>query len=111
MLNFFPLTSYVLVSTFTPGPANLSSASNGVRYGYRETVSFQIGLSVGVFLMMFLSGLVSLTLLELFPALESILRVVGALYIAYLAIMVLKAGFGFTEKDAKPLGFVNGLVL
>ena len=32
-MNWFSFFSYVLVSTFTPGPNNISSMSNASRYG------------------------------------------------------------------------------
>jgi len=60
---------------------------------------------------MSLSGLVSGTLLRLFPALEPALRYIGAAYILYLAFAILKASYTFDAKDVKPMGFMHGLVL
>ena len=109
--NLFPLLSFVLISTFTPGPGNISSASMGVLHGYKNTLNYQVGLAVGVFCMMLLSGWLSTMLLSFFPALEPALRYIGAGYILYLAFGILKASYTFTEKDVKPLGFVHGLML
>jgi len=106
-----PLISFVLISTFTPGPSNISSASIAVLHGYRNTLKYQLGLAVGVFLLMLLSGWLSATLLSIFPAFEPIMRYAGAAYILYLAFGILKASYAFTETDAKPLGFVHGFVL
>ena len=47
-LNFLPLVSYVLISTFTPGPSNISSASLSVQQGYKNSLRFQGGLALGV---------------------------------------------------------------
>lgn len=110
-MNLIPFFSYVIVSTYTPGPANISSASGGVLHGYKNILGFQAGLAVGVFLIMFLSGLVSITLLSIFPPLETVLKFLGAAYILYLAFGVLKATYGFTAQETKPLGFVNGITL
>ncbi len=109
--NLFPLLSYVLISTFTPGPSNISSASIAVLHGYKNTLNYQGGLAAGVFFVMLLSGWISTTLLGIFPALEPALRYVGAGYILYLALGILKASYTFTDQNVKPLGFVNGLVL
>jgi cysteine/O-acetylserine efflux protein len=109
--SLFSLISYVLISSFTPGPSNISSASLAVLHGYKNTLKYQAGLALGVFLLMLLSGLLSTTLLNIFPALEPILRYVGAGYILYLAFGILKASYTFTEKAVKPLGFVHGLML
>ncbi len=110
-ISLLPLISYVLISSFTPGPANVSSASMAVLHGYKNTLKFRAGLAAGVFLLMFLSGLLSTTLLAIFPSLELILRYAGALYILYLAFGILKASYTFTEKEVQPLGFVHGFTL
>ena len=109
--NLLPLISYILISTFTPGPSNISSASMAVIHGYKKTIDFQAGLAAGVFLLMVISGLFSTTLLNIFPALESIMRLVGAAYIVYLALGILKASYSFTEEGTKPLGLANGFIL
>src|SRR5215211_3021089 len=58
-LDFFPLLSFVLISTFTPGPSNIASASMGVLHGYKHTLNYQVGLAAGVFFVMVVSGWVS----------------------------------------------------
>ena len=110
-VNLFPLLSYVFISTFTPGPSNISSASSAVVHGYKNSLSFQGGLAAGVFVIMLLSGWVSTALLGVFPSLEPVLRYVGAAYILYLAFGVLKASYSFTDAEARPLGFVHGIML
>ena len=110
-INLFPLLPYVLISTFTPGPSNISSASIAVLHGYKNTLNYQGGLAAGVFFVMVLSGWISTALLGIFPALEPVLRYVGAGYILYLALGILKASYTFTDQNVKPLGFVHGLML
>lgn len=105
------LISYVLISSFTPGPSNISSASLAVLHGYKNTLKYQAGLAIGVFLFMLLSGWLSTSLLNIFPALEPIMRYVGAGYILYLAFGILRASYTFTETDMKSLGFVHGFML
>ena len=109
--NLLPIISYILISSFTPGPSNISSASLAVIHGYKNTLSFQTGLAAGVFLLMFLRGLLSTTILKIFPLFEPIMRYAGAVYILYLAYGILKASYTFTEQENKPLGFLHGFVL
>jgi len=111
MINLFSVIAYVLISTFTPGPSNISSASMAILHGFKNTLKYQLGLGVGVFLLMFMSGLFSVALLHIFPALEPILRYIGAAYILYLAFAILKASYTLTEKAIEPLGFVRGFML
>ena len=106
-----PLLSYVLISTFTPGPSNISSSSLGVLYGFRRTLRYQAGLAAGVFVMMLAGGLLSRSLLGRFPVIEPALRYAGAAYILYLAYGLLRASYAFAERPTPPLGFGHGLLL
>ena len=106
-----PVISYILISSFTPGPSNISSASLAVLHGYRNTLNYQAGLAAGVFLLMLLSGLLSTSIIKIFPYFEPIMRYLGAVYILYLAFGILKASYTFMEKESKPLGFLHGFVL
>ena len=110
-IRYLPIISYILISSFTPGPSNISSASMAILHGYKNTLRYQAGLAAGVFVLMLLSGLLSTTLVHIFPAFEPVMRYIGAGYILYLAFGILKASYSFTETDMKPLGFVHGLML
>ena len=110
-LDLLPLLSFVLISTFTPGPSNLASASMGVLHGYKQTLKYQVGLAAGVFFVMLVSGWVSKALLQIVPALEPALRYIGAGYMLYLAFGILKASYIFADRDSKPLGFTHGVML
>jgi cysteine/O-acetylserine efflux protein len=107
----FPIISYILISSFTPGPSNISSASLAIVHGYKHTLRYQAGLAAGVFLLMFLSGLLSTTIVKLFPTFEPIMRYVGGAYILYLAFGILKASYTFTDKASQPFGFRHGFLL
>ena len=109
--SLLPIISYILISSFTPGPSNISSASLAVLHGYKNTLRYQAGLAAGVFLLMLVSGLLSTTILEIFPSFEPIMRYAGAIYILYLAFAILKASYMFTEKESQPLGFFQGFLL
>jgi cysteine/O-acetylserine efflux protein len=110
-LDLFPLLSFVLISTFTPGPSNIASASMGVLHGYKQTLNYQVGLAAGVFFVMLVSGWVSTALLHVVPALEPALRYIGAGYMLYLAFGILKASYIFAGSETKPLGFTHGVIL
>lgn len=110
-IDWLALAAYVFISSFTPGPSNISTASAGVLVGYRRTLVFQAGLATGVFLMMALSGWISAGLLQTIPALEPITRYAGAAYILYLAFTILRASYAFSDQGLEGLGFFKGLAL
>lgn len=91
MTNFFPFLIYVFVTTFTPGPNNIMALTNSMRYGYRNILKFLAGISTGFFVVMILSGLLNVTLAAYLPALKIWLNILGAIYLIYLAIHILRS--------------------
>lgn len=85
MPNLYPFLTYVFVTTFTPGPNNILSMSNGLRYGYRRTLGFLAGETTGFVVVMLLSGLLNVVLVHLVPQLRFWLNLFGAAYMLYLA--------------------------
>jgi len=105
------LASFVIITTFTPGPNNLSSASMGISYGYQRTLQYLLGIMCGFFTLLLLSGWASSFLLDSFPAFEGVLRIFGALYILWLAWHTLRVNYAFEEKEQEPMGFLQGFLL
>ncbi len=91
MTNLTPFLIYAFVTTFTPGPNNIMAMSNGLRFGYRRTLRFLLGIFTGFFVLMVLCGLLNLTLAELVPSLKKWLNILGALYMLYLAYHILRS--------------------
>ena len=110
-IDVVPFLSFVLVTTFTPGPNNISSASMGVLHGYKKTVKYCLGIATGFFGVMLLCGLISTTLLHILPGVETPLRIAGAVYILWLAFETLHTSYTFEDTDQRPLGFARGILL
>ena len=85
MPNIYPFLTYVLVTTFTPGPNNILAMSNSLRYGYRRTLPFLTGITAGFLIMMLFSGLLNVVLVRLVPQIRFWLNILGAGYMLYLA--------------------------
>jgi cysteine/O-acetylserine efflux protein len=110
-INLVAFLPFVLITTFTPGPNNISSASMGVLYGYRDTLKYMLGIVTGFFLVMLLCGWTSTVLLRILPSFETALRFIGAGYILWLAFETLKTSYTFQESNQSPMGFGRGLLL
>ena len=111
-IDFIAFLSFALVTTFTPGPNNITSASMGILYGYKKTWNYLLGIVAGFFLIMLLCGLVSPALLGILPSFETVLRIIGAGYILWLAYHTLRASYTFqTHDDQARMGYGNGFLL
>ena len=91
MPDFYPFLVYVLVTTFTPGPNNIMAMTNGIHYPYLKLLKFLAGIFTGFFVVMLASGLLNVALTSLLPSLESWLKVLGVLYLLYLAVHVARS--------------------
>jgi cysteine/O-acetylserine efflux protein len=110
----WPFLAYVFVTTFTPGPNNITSTSMGMLYGYSKTLRFIAGVVSGFFLIMMISGMLTEAVTGLFPKVELFLRIVGAGYMVWLAVMILlskkKSGREIKTRVAFGKGFMLQIV-
>jgi cysteine/O-acetylserine efflux protein len=112
LIDFATLIPFVLITTFTPGPNNLSCASMSINFGIKKTMNYIYGIVTGFFLLLLLCGFFSNLLFMAIPSVEPIMRWVGAVYILYLAYSTFKASFSFKEKSNQYLwGFYKGVIL
>lgn len=109
--NIISLISFVVITTFTPGPNNIASASMGMAFGYRKTLGFLSGITTGFFLVMICCAFLSSTLLSVLPVSAQYLRWIGAFYIVWLAVGILRSGSAFEAARGAPVAFAKGVVL
>jgi len=105
------LASFVLVTSFTPGPNNISAMSVGVSVGYRRSLGFLAGIAVGFVVVMCLCALIATLLVKSLPIIEPFLRIAGSLYIVWLAIQTLRGSLKADRTSARSLRFLDGLTL
>jgi len=91
MTDFYPFLAYVFVTTFTPGPNNILSMSNAMKYGFRNIWKFLMGIFVGFSLMMLLCALLNVVLVSLLPQIGVWLNILGALYMVFLAVHIFRS--------------------
>ena len=101
----------VLLLTITPGPAVLTLAGVGSAFGWRQGLSFLLGLFVGVHLVCFavISGLAALIIAD--SVVRFVLLLASSAYLGYLALKIALAGtkIGFIHIAAP--GFITGMML
>ena len=110
MNSFIPALSYVLVTTFTPGPNNTMSLVSGKNNGYRKSLRFMLGIFTGFFIIMILCGSFNKILFSVFPSVKPYISIAGALYMLYLALIILKSDPG-SKSYSSSFSYRKGLFL
>lgn len=103
------LLTFAFVSCFTPGPNNMMLTASGATFGFRRTMPHIAGVAVGFPLMVVAVGLGLGTLFVAYPLLHTILKWVGAAYLAWLAWHVATAGRsdGADGRGGRPFTFLQ----
>jgi cysteine/O-acetylserine efflux protein len=109
--NYFAFLSYVMLTTFTPGPNNIMSMSNAARVGFRRTLRFTGGVFTGFFAVMALSCAFSLTLYAALPNVKPVMTGIGAAYILWLAWKTATARPHDEDTKSGTGSFVSGALL
>jgi len=104
----FNLAGYLIfafVTSITPGPNNLMLFSYGKTYGIIESRKLMFGISLGFFCMLIMSGYGIAKIITNSPSVEIVLRIIGSMWMFYLAFILSKLSTE-TEASKKPkIGF------
>jgi cysteine/O-acetylserine efflux protein len=109
--NILSMIVFTFVSIFAPGPGNITCATMGLNYGFRDTLRFMAGNIIGYFVIMVLCSLLSISLLPIAPAVESVLRILGTAYILKLAYGTLHANYNPSKEKMSLLHFKQGFLI
>lgn len=105
------LLSFAVITSFTPGPNNIMAMSIAGQHGQRQGLRFCLGVLLGFLAIMTACALGSATLCREFPWLEQGLRVLGSLYMLWMAWGMFHAGRQGTGQSAVRTGVVAGMLL
>ena len=112
MINFIPFLSYVLVTTFTPGPNNIMSMTNANRDGFRKTINFDLGVFAGFLVIMLACSYFNLMLFNLIPRIKIFMSIIGAAYMIYLAYKIYTSkGVGGDSNNKHINSFLTGFMM
>ncbi|RXJ81526.1 LysE family translocator [Arcobacter sp. F2176] len=102
------ISAFALTATITPGPNNVLLLSSGLTFGYKRTLPHVFGVFLGFALMVLLVGLGIGIVFEEFPIVLKILKIVGILYLFWMAYKIgsSKGHMKIKEKH-KPFTFIQ----
>ena len=113
-MDFSAMILYIVVSMITPGPSNLMTLYCTLHYGLRGAMKYMVGSSTGFVVRIFFCGALNVLLARVIPVVVPYLKWVGAAYMVYLALHMLRAGFREQQEGEESGGestFMSGIIL
>ncbi|WP_048306426.1 LysE family translocator [Halomonas sp. PR-M31] len=86
-----PAALYMISMTITPGPNNVMLTASGANYGYWRTLPHILGIMAGCFVLFAAIALGLGLLFERYPLFQSLLKIIGSIYLLYLAWKIANA--------------------
>ena len=103
-----PAALFMVSMTITPGPNNVMLTASGANYGFLRTLPHLFGILGGCFVLFASIALGLGVVFERYPVVQGGLKLVGSLYLLYLAWQIATAPPpDLRVGDARPLSFVQ----
>lgn len=109
-MNLISFIIYCVVVTFTPGPSNIVILSSARHFGAGRTMNYVWGATLAFGLLLASSAGLSHWLSESLPYILYGMRIVGSIYMLYLAYLIYKMGNVEGDTGTRP-GFLTGFVM
>jgi len=104
------ITSFAIATAFTPGPNNLMLLSSGLTFGYKRTLAHILGVAIGFPIMVLAVGLGVGTVLEHYPLVYKVLKVLGIGYLLWMAWHIANTQGSLNREEQqndKPFTFIQ----
>lgn len=105
----YALTAFAFVSSITPGPNNLMLMTSGANFGFGRTIWHMLGVGFGFMFMLLMMGLGVGQVFDLFPVMHTVLKVLSAAYMLYLAYKIATSAPHIEKAEASgtPMTFLQ----
>jgi len=113
------ISIFAFVMSVTPGPNNIMLLSSGAQFGYQKTLPHILGILIGVASLLASVLLGFGVIFERYPQLYDLLKVVGTIYLFWLAWKITTASTDekplihqqkSSKQDNKPMSLINALL-
>ena len=104
---FLPLILFGIATAFTPGPNNILSSYSGFNFGFKKTIPLMLGVILGwtTMLTVMASGLI--IIFQKYIFLQSIIKILGTIFLIYLAYKIAFSSTNGSENIKKPVLFFD----
>ena len=106
----FLLIGISLSLGFTPGPNNAVAAYSGFNFGIRKTLPLILGVGFGYTTLIILINFVLISTFKNYPIIQEIIRVLGTIFLIYLAYKISFSKISSDERTENPVKFLDKFI-
>ena len=106
----FLLIGISLSLGFTPGPNNAVAAYSGFNFGIRKTLPLILGVGFGYTTLIILINFVLISTFKNYPIIQEIIRVLGTIFLIYLAYKISFSKISSDGKTENPVKFFDKFI-
>ncbi len=101
----FALVSFYFVMYVTPGPNNAMVLTSGLKFGFFRSIPHMTGITIGHVTQLILVCLGLGKIFQIYPEIQSILKILCAIYLIYLGYKIIGSFSKLNDDDSRPLKF------
>ena len=95
---------------FTPGPNNAVASYSAFNFGFKKTIPLIIGVGLGYTTLVILINFVLISIFKTYPIIQEIIRILGTVFLVYLAYKIATSNTSNNEKKTNPVTFYDTFV-
>ena len=95
---------------FTPGPNNAVAAYSGFNFGIKKTLPLILGVGFGYTTLIILINFVLISTFKNYPIIQEIIRVLGTIFLIYLAYKISFSKISSDGKTENPVKFLDKFI-
>ena len=95
---------------FTPGPNNAVASYSAFNFGFKKTIPLIMGVGVGYTVVVILINFVLISIFKQYPIIQEIIRVLGTLFLIYLAFKIATSSASGNEVRRNPVTFYDTFI-
>ena len=104
---FFPLLLICVIQSGTPGPNNIMLTASGRNFGYFRSLPHMAGVVFGFISLLIVLSLGLITIFNNFPFIQTLLQILGSLYLLYLSYRIYFSYNAEDQSRSKPITFLE----
>ena len=107
---FIPLIFFSVVAAFTPGPNNIIGSYSGFNFGIKKSIPLILGVTFGYTILITLAAGGLNILFTAYPILKTIIKIIGSLFLIYLAYKISFQNQVEEKKIKNPVKFFDTFI-